>query len=145
MDRRHLPDFSRLAPGREATGVYHDALQGKKCRELYPTNPEAQATCILNAMAQEAAWAREHGGDAGDPGLAAALDEAYANGMRAGELKGRSDVASNQFALLDELANIAMMQQFANSDNFLGDSKQRAEIVRRLRAAVRALQNSYDA
>ena len=57
MDRRHLPDFSRLAPGREATGVYQEEVQGKFCRQLYPTNPEAQATCILNAMAQEAEWA----------------------------------------------------------------------------------------
>lgn len=164
MDRRHLPDFSRLAPGREATGVYRDAELGKLCRQY--TRPEARLACIERAMAQEAEHARDLGKNAGQeaaraaargqptpgavdraadarPAVAAAL--AYENGKRVGELKGRMDVVSNQRAVLEELASIATLQELANSDNFLGDSEQRAELVRRLRAAVRALHNSYDA
>lgn len=164
MDRRHLPDFSRLASGREATGNYRDDVQGAWCRKLYK-RPEAQRECIERAMAQEAEYARDLEEKARQEAARAAArrqptpgavdravhasvavaTSAYENGKRDGELKGRMDVVSNQRALLEELASIATLQELANSDNFLGDSAQRAELVRRLRAAVQALHNSYDA
>ena len=159
MDRRHLPDFSRLAPGREATGVYRDAELGKLCRQY--TQPEARLECMQRAMAQEAEYAQDLKKKAEQeaaraaargqptPGAAArpavVADIAYENGKRVGELNGRMNVVSNQRAVLEELASIATLQEFANSDGFVGDSEQRAELVRRLRAAIRALQQSYDA
>ena len=165
MDRRHFPDLSRLAPGREATGVYRDEELGKLCRRL--TEPEARRECILRAMAQEAEWeldqekkARQkaalavaHAAARGQPppsavdraNYASVVTTAYENGKRVGEMQGRLDVASNQRAALEALATIATRQEIANSDSFLGDAEQRADIVRRLRAAVRELQSSYDA